>query len=100
MELRFPQRVALEREALDAVNLKFGEIKPLVGLSYSAVQTWASNMKSVLDLRAIDRLVVAVHRIAEAARSEADVSDEIFVDVDPLKANEALATLREVLAEL
>jgi hypothetical protein len=101
MESRFPQRVALERRALDTVHLQLGgACAPLAGLTYAAIRIWARQFSELYTQQSSDAVVAALYQLAEAARSEADVSDEIFSDVSPEEAEDALAALRVALANL
>lgn len=96
MESRFPQRVALERRVLDAINSSL-VAEPLVGLSYKTIKSWLAKLRSSRNAGDLSELEVAVLLCAEAARSQADISDEIFVDIDEAEAASALERLNRAL---
>lgn len=100
MESRFPQRVALERRVLDMVNSSMSGVDPLVGLADVTVAVWVERLPKKWGVKRLTELEVALRLSAEAARSEADVSDEVFVDIDEEEAEVAIARLREALDQL
>jgi hypothetical protein len=100
MESRFPQRVELERACLDKVNEVFRDGPALVGLSNKTISVWIRDIVPRIGGAAADRLSSALRVAADAARSEADISDEVFVDVEPAEAEFAKRTLEAALMPL
>lgn len=100
MESKFPQRVALERRVLDLVNSSSIAEPPLVGLANVTVSRWLSGLSRRLASHEIAELEVAIRLSAEAVRSEADISDEVFVDIDEVQANSAIRRLAAALDNL
>lgn len=101
MNSRFPKRVALERQALDCLNECNIFRTPLVGFSTAAIDRWwASSV--VPSFGAVDsqHLRTALLSIAHAARAEADISDEIFVDIREDESSLAIDRLRKSIERL
>lgn len=100
MESRFPQRVELERLCLDKVNNVFRDGPFLVGLSRKTVVKWIQIVESQIGVAAAGDLDRALKVVAESARSEADVSDEVFVDIDHSEVEYAVSVLESALSGL
>lgn len=99
MESRFPERIRIERAALDAIASAFPGHE-LPGLSKAAIERWMREMRSTLGPGEIRLVVAALRIVAEVSRSEADVSDEVFCDIEQVEADEAIDGLLSALAEL
>ncbi|MFB9036227.1 MULTISPECIES: hypothetical protein [Xanthomonas] len=97
MKSRFPQRIALERQVLDLVNSSSLSNKPLVGLSRKAIDAWIFTLSNSYGEAKLQRIISSILNVARAARAEADVSDEIFLDIDVEKADLALERLRQCI---
>jgi hypothetical protein len=100
MESKFPQRVALERMSLDAVNGSGLFSSDLVGLSMACINVWLEHVMGVTQSESRDALFAALVDISHACHAEADISDEIFHDIDPSVALSALDRLKSTLARM
>ncbi|WP_146093115.1 hypothetical protein [Xanthomonas arboricola] len=92
MESRFPKRVELERKCLDVVN-NSTLMAPLVGLSLVTVRRWIYAARLEQPNADWDDIYRALALAAEASRSEADISDEIFIDIAEEEAEQAINQL-------
>ncbi|MCC3256068.1 hypothetical protein [Xanthomonas campestris] len=99
MESRFPKRVELERKCLDVVN-KSALIAPLVGLSLVTVRRWIYAARLEQPNADWDNIYRTLALAAEASRSEADISDEIFVDISEEEAEHAINQLTLAMRSL
>ncbi|WP_155758412.1 hypothetical protein [Xanthomonas arboricola] len=99
MESKFPKRVELERRCLDTVNDSTLRT-PLVGLSLVTIRRWISDSREEQPHADWDGIYEALALNAEASRSEADISDEIFVDISEEEAERAISQLKIALRSL
>ncbi|MBD9435722.1 hypothetical protein IB223_06440 [Pseudoxanthomonas sp. PXM03] len=90
-------RVALERRALDIINSSVGVGRPIPGFSYVAIDSWIDSIASQFGDDFISILRDVLYEVAEASRSEADISDEVFVDIDQEAAESTFQLLTSVL---
>jgi hypothetical protein len=93
---RFERRVGLEREFLTPVNVIFGQVAPLAGMTRDAILSWRSRAEEArpdLDVTSIAGILLEASARAELL---ADNSRDVF-EPDRRPHPDSLAELRRLL---
>jgi hypothetical protein len=97
MESQFPNRVAIERKALDLVNesgLFRGE---LTGLTKSAIDAfWLKQLQADV----IAPVRAALMHVSLVAHCDVDISDEVLVEIPREECEAALESLRDLILRM
>ena len=99
---RFEHRISIEREYLGPINLVFGKVAPLAGMTAEAIKSWRGRARDFCDAGRIDSITAILLEASKRAELLADNSKDVFEPQQrprPESLGELLQELKRALSE-
>jgi hypothetical protein len=91
-DVRFRNRITVERNVISVLNAAFADVEPIAALSLPAIQRWSSGVRVRHPLQLVDSVISLLQELSEQLKIETDNSREVFDSGlrDPTKSTEML----------